>query len=340
MRREAGIAVLSALALAAVAAGADPCAIPQDVARTRPDAGGAPVEVAVGVYLVDVLEIDDVRESFRVDVVLVLRWRDPRLAAQARGASLEGCRLTLDDVWHPRLQPINEGDRRELLRDLRVSADGEVRFRARAVSELSAELDLHEFPWDEQRLALRLASLDYGGDDVVFRVDEERTGRLPKIAPAGWDVVANTSDPGVAPLSAAGQDRERLDHVVVVRRQVGYYFWNFVPLGFIVLMAWSVFWLDPNVSASQLSIATASIFSLIAFLLGLRQLLPRVGYLTQADKLVLAATVLVFLAFGEVVLTNRLTHQGRGELALRVDWHARWIYLVLAGLIMAGIVIG
>jgi hypothetical protein len=47
------------------------------------------------------------------------------------------------------------------------------------------------------------------------------------------------------------------------------------------------------------------------------------------DLLVLSTTVLVFLALGEVVVTSRLAQRDRAELARRIDYHARWVYLSL-----------
>ena len=80
--------------------------------------------------------------------------------------------------------------------------------------------------------------------------------------------------------------------------------------------------------ASQIGIATASTFTLIAFLIALRTRLPAVGYLTQLDKLSVYSTVLVFIALGEVVVTSSLAQRGRQRLARRLDVHARWIYLL------------
>jgi len=93
-------------------------------------------------------------------------------------------------------------------------------------------------------------------------------------------------------------------------------------------MSSAVFWLDPESFSNQIGIATASVFTLVAFLLGVRQGLPQVSYLTQMDMLVLGTIVLVFISFAEVVYVSRLVKQGRSELARRIDWHARWAHLL------------
>ena len=322
-------------AVAAETAPEDTCSISRRLTRIRPDPDGEPVAVHVGIALIDLSEINEVAESFGVDFKLVLQWRDPRLAAEARGASLEDCRLGLADIWHPEIDLVNQRSiRRDPQRDVDVSADGTVQFSERIFAELHADLDLRPFPFDRQRLKIQLASFEYGPDDVVFVVDRASTGRLDAIRLAGWRVLTNSSDADVAPVRGKIV-HTRLDHTIVVARQAAYHVWTVVvPLCLIALMAWSVFWLDPEIFAPQIGVATASIFTLIAFRLGLSRLLPRVSYLTRADELVLAVTALVFLALGEVILTSRLAQRGRLELARRIDLYGRWGYLAVFGLLM------
>ncbi len=52
-------------------------------------------------------------------------------------------------------------------------------------------------------------------------------------------------------------------------------------------------------------------------------------YLTRLDELVFSATLLVFLALGEAIITTRLTMQERHDLANQIDRVSRWVYLSL-----------
>lgn len=76
-------------------------------------------------------------------------------------------------------------------------------------------------------------------------------------------------------------------------------------------------------------VATASVFTLVAFLIGLRSVLPQVDYLTRLDELVLSVTALVFLALGESVVTTRLAMRQHYDAAVRIEGISRWIYLSL-----------
>jgi hypothetical protein len=90
-------------------------------------------------------------------------------------------------------------------------------------------------------------------------------------------------------------------------------------------MAGSVFWIDPAELGPQVGVSTASVFTLIAFLFSLGDLLPRVSYLTRADQFVLGSTLLVFLAFGEAIMTAKIAQGGNPSLSRKIDHWARAI---------------
>ena len=313
------------------AAETDPCAVTKSETRVRPDPDGEPIRVEVGVFLIDIVDVDELKESFKVDLVLSLFWRDPRLSAEVRGEAMDDCTLGLGDIWDPDVHPVNQrGVTRDVAQDVDIAPDGTVRFSERITGELSTSLDLDEFPFDKQSLRIQLASFEYGPQDVVFVVDESETGRIEDVFIGGWDILENTSDTDVRPLTVNTRQQTRLEHTILVERRSNFFLWKFVvPLSFIVLMAWSVFWIDPRMTGPQIGVATASVFSLIAFLISLRGVIPRVDYLTRLDELVLSATLLVFLALGEAIITTRLSMQERHELANQIDRMSRWVYLSL-----------
>ncbi len=307
------------------------CAIPKELALTPPKVEGEAVKVSVGIFLLDIVEIDEISQSFTVDYTADVRWYDPRLSAKSLGYSLVGCRLTVDEIWDPKLQAINPRDfSKVFIREVRVNDEGVVEYYLRLQTTYSSYFNLKQFPFDQQTLQMHLASFQYGPEDVIFQVDEKHTGRLESLNIPGWEFLYSASDVSKPALVATGTKYSQLFHHIVLERKAGYYIWKFViPLCFIVLMAGSVFWLDPTNFAPQIGISTASVFTLVAFLLGLRQGLPQVAYLTRMDVLILSATILVFVSFAEVVFVSRLAHKERAELARRIDFHARWIYLLV-----------
>ena len=325
------IAVPSAYSQSPAVPSGSGCEIPRSVADARPGAGGAPVDVEIELVLIDLFSIDDTNQSFLASFVFVARWNDPRLSSVRWPGSRGACRLTIDDIWDPDIRLLNQrGLFRQIGPRVEVSPDGNVVMDVHMLSTLSSRLELRNFPFDEQALRMKWASFSYGPRDIKLTVRQSRIENHSDWSVSGWSVLHDESSVGIDPLSVGEDQFVRFDHVVSVSREPGYYLWNFVlPLCLIVMMAWTVFWLDPETSSgAQIGIATASTFTLIAFLIALRTRLPAVGYLTQLDKMSVYSTVLVFLALGEVVVTSSLAQRGQQLLARRIDVYARWVYLL------------
>ena len=99
-----------------------------------------------------------------------------------------------------------------------------------------------------------------------------------------------------------------------------------LPLCLIVCMSWAVFWMNPKYLPPQIGVSTSAVLTLIAFQFSLGYLLPRLSYLTRADRFVMGSAVLVFGAFGEALLTSSLADRGQNERALKIDGIARWVF--------------
>jgi cadmium resistance protein CadD (predicted permease) len=110
-------------------------------------------------------------------------------------------------------------------------------------------------------------------------------------------------------------------------RRVQHYLLKVVlPLVLIVLMSWAVFWIDPSHAASQVSVATTSMLTLIAYRFAVGADVPPLPYLTLLDRFILASTLLVFLSLVEVLVTSSLAARGRIEAARTLDRHSRWLF--------------
>ena len=75
--------------------------------RARPDPAGTPTVVGVGLYFQDVAALNDVEQALDIDVYLVTRWRDARLADAARGEGSSECPVPAGRLWMPALEPEN-----------------------------------------------------------------------------------------------------------------------------------------------------------------------------------------------------------------------------------------
>jgi hypothetical protein len=317
--------LLFSLAAPAVAA-QDDCDVPPELTLTRPDPEGVPTEMTVGAYLVDLYAINDADQTFSADFFFVMAWRDERLM-DVDGRSLAGCRVPIESVWAPRVVVINEREVRRSLEDhIQIGPDGLMEYQQRFQGEFTNRLDLRDFPLDRQTLSMGVV-LGRVETEAISFVQDARTGSASEFSIADWSVAGGSVLYEPFRLATSDRDLPQVTYRVEVRRNRAYYAQKvFLPLILIVCMSWAVFWIDPKLVPPQVGISTSAVLTLIAFLFSLAYTLPRLSYLTRADRFVMGATVLVFFAFGEALLSTGLAGRGREELALRIDRVSRIVF--------------
>ena len=301
---------------------------------TPPLSEEEPLRVKVGMILVDVRGIDNVKQEFEAVVIVRLSWKDPRLQA----AVMEPRVFATSEVWNPRYQITNEVFARKRFRELlHVEPDGTVVHMQRFSGRFSSRLDLRSFPLDTQTLHLRLTFPDFEPGQLEPVPDAEFSGMLQEMTLADWSL---------GPWRLGADPVEPLKNIVrasVVfsfegERRTGYYVWKvIVPMVLIVFMSWTVFWINPENAGARIGLATSSMLTLIAYRFILGNLLPRVSYLTELDYFTLGSTVLVFLALVEVVMTSGLAHAGREQMAQRVDTVAKALFPAVFVLLVAAV---
>jgi len=102
-----------------------------------------------------------------------------------------------------------------------------------------------------------------------------------------------------------------------------------LPLVLIVIMSWTVFWIDPSEGGSQIGVAVTSMLTLIAYRFAIDTQLPRLPYMTRLDAFILISTLLVFLSLIEVLLTTILDNKQQIERAKTIDRYCRVIFPVI-----------
>ena len=155
--------IMCLLALITISSGIVVAAQPATANGERPGAGTGPTDVEVFLYLIDIISIDGVSQSFTADLFVLLKWQDPRLASADDSVR----RLPLDSVWNPRLQILNQRKLETTFPELvDVEPDGTVTYRQRVYGDFSARLDLHDFPKDRHNIGFRIVVPGYSPEEV------------------------------------------------------------------------------------------------------------------------------------------------------------------------------
>jgi len=299
-----------------------------------------PTIVKVGIWLIDIDSIDSAAQSFVANAVIKTSWQDKRLIHEDQSVRV----FRLDDIWHPGVQIINEiGRVRKTLPEVvEVKNDGTVIYMQRYVGNFSQPLKLHNFPFDEQLFRIHLVRTERVGRTIEFSYDDEfiaagmpnAVGVSEDISLPDWTVESYTAGPLLYTVTPQ-MEIPGYAFDFTAKRDSKYYIYKVImPLILIVMMSWAVFWINPKEAGTQISVATASMLTLIAYRFTVDRLVPKVSYMTRLDEFILGSTFLVFLSLLQVILTSSLMRHGQESLSLRIDKISRLLFPMLFGCVV------
>jgi hypothetical protein len=298
----------------------------------RPAADLGPTQVSVGMWIVDISNIDSAQQNFTAEIVVVLRWKDFRLAHAGDGV----VRYPLEQVWHPRVGIVNETNSvtHKFPEFVEAEHDGAVLYRQRYVGAFTQALRLRSFPFDRQSFQIELVAVRYRPDEVTFVPDQlwirdglrQAAGIAPSITLPDWTIEKWDTRAAVYTLAPGLENSSYVFEFTAVRNVSHYILKVMFPLVLIVIMSWAVFWMDPIHSSAQINIAITSMLTLIAYRFATDNQLPRLPYMTRLDAFILMGTVLIFFSLIEVIITTILETNHRARLAKTIDRCCRLIF--------------
>jgi len=321
-----------------VATGSMSIAAPDEYVRGkqyRPHQDSEREQVFFIVYILDIDAINSQNQDFSVNMFVRLRWTDERLAHSDPVART----MPLNEVWNPALLLANQQGlmRTSLPEVVKVESDGTVMYRQRYVGNISQPMRLSHFPRDTHEFAVQFISAGYESNELTFLPDTYVAPDAGAEQVVGAAMAETLSLPDWKILSFAGETRP-LDisnfsdapgfaFSFTAQRHFRYFLWQMIfPQVLIVMMSWGVFWINPSMAGTQISLSVTSMLTLIAHRFALASQLPKLSYMTRMDFFIMLSTVLVFAAFTEVVVTSSLAHANHTESALKIDRWSRFVF--------------
>lgn len=350
--------VFRALALAAmcatpIAAADDPVLSPpaKPYVFDPPNADG-PVVVTAWFRLLNIGAIDDNNETIEFSGILGLTWKDPR---QAFDPAQEGTNEKvytgafqfneISPSWYPQVTLANAAGQYESRAvTLKVKPDGTSTLLEAVDATAKVQLNMRRYPFDRQRLEAIFGVLGVDSSQVVL----ETTPTSASIASIAKSVPQWHLN-GIGALIRSsqgtwGEDRHSFSNFVVTLDVTRMSFFIVrlvvVPLIVIVLLSFSVFWMDRSSVGDRISVSFIGILTAVAFQITMSELLPRIAYVTLINGFMnfcfftMCATVVINLVVG--------SHEknGRHEAAIRLDRRCRRVFpIVFFGLNLAAVAI-
>jgi hypothetical protein len=277
-------------------------------------------EMSIGIVLVGLSNIDERQGSWDADYYLYEEWRP------ASGLT-------------PQTEIANEIERHAVQFDSTEARDGKCLRSRRIRSTLRSDFNLRSFPFDEQKLVLKVSDDQFDSTQLAYRDQPSTLGvdDVVKQLVSGWKIKEGPSfvresrafkwEPGAPAYDYA-------TFSLVVRRHVSFHLTRyFLPLLVIVAIAFAVFWIDPEDLNSQIAIGVTCVLAAIALQFAEGGTLPEVAYLTLEDRVYAICYVAIALAIAESIYTNSLVRRGSKATALKLDRRCRIAFPV--GLLVA-----
>lgn len=307
-----------------------------------PDGRDNPHKVKVGVWVDQITHVDQRSENFGIVGNLRLEWEDPELAFDAgetkrefRFYDLAAFTRFVDEngLFAPGFVIHNQQGRRfSQHADVVVESSGHAIYQERFSATLQApDFDFVQYPFDTQRFFVHVDAL-LPSSFVKFLPLEDFVGLGEQLGEEEW-IFEETWISMTEVRGVTGAPTSRFSFGFEAHRHQAFYILRiFVPLIIIILVSWLTFFLQDF--SKRVDIAGANLLIFVAFNFTVSNDLPRLGYLTFMDAILVA----VFVFSGMVVVVNvffrRMEITGREELARRIDNFTIWIYPFTLGILV------
>ena len=281
-----------------------------------PPPGDDTVKVRTAFQLLDINEIDEEQETFQFTGVLTLKWMDKRQAFDPTVAGVstkvyQGAFQVneLSPAWYPQVVLANaSGLNNSSAVVLLVESDGSSTLIQTINAIAEARLNLRRTPYDSQHLEAVFEVFGFDANEVTLVAEPmpERTDALEIRIPQ-WTL--NGVEHSIRTIEAPYAGKQGVVSAFVLTVDVQRQSWFMLrlvilPLSLIVMLSWSVFWMDRSSLGDRMSVSFVGILTAVTYQIVLGDMMPQISYLTWMNGflnisfIVMAETVVINLIVG------------------------------------------
>ncbi|WP_175556949.1 ligand-gated ion channel [Shimia gijangensis] len=304
------------------------------LSRLPPPSEG-PLQVGVGIQINQITGVNQQEENFGVVGTLVMQLNLPRLAFADDDSTQDYRRYRPDEfvelateqgITLPAFLLQNQQGRRFVQQAIvMLQSDGNAAYVERFSATLQApHFNFRRYPFDKQTFYVEISSL-FPRNFVEFFPLEDQSGLGGLLGEEEWVLYGAQMETKFV-TGFTGLETSQIALRFEGRRHIVFYVLRLMlPLMIILMVSWATFFLQEY--RRRIDMASANLLVFVAFNFAISTTLPKLGYLTFIDSLLVG----MFVITGSMVLVNialrRLKINDREALARKIDRYlVVWIY--------------
>lgn len=293
----------------------------------------SPTEVAVAIDIHQIVEVNQKKKNFTAVLSVRGMWNDALLAYEGDGEQdiktmgIHKFKLLLFDKGstYPAANVFNQQGGLQAQTDLiTIRPNGDVNLLRVATITLQApHFNFKHFPFDSQTFKIHLDSL-LPESVYLFKHSINRSSISKELGEEEWRITDFSSEI-VHDNQSTNFPASRLTISFEAKRHSIYYILKvFIPLALIVLVSWFSFFLKDY--AKRIDLTSSNLLIFIAFNFTIANELPKLGYITFLDYLLVSTFIITSLVILLNVKLKRMDAEGRQEQVQKIDRYVIWIY--------------
>jgi hypothetical protein len=200
-------------------------------------------------------------------------------------------------------------------------------YRVRA--DLLTQVNLTNFPFDEQVLYLEVGDKQANKEKIQFVAEHEDSGwnygqlhLLGWFFKPGWETLVAED---AYPVNLGGNYSRFLFSITLYKPWLSAFINNIFPILVIMLVGFLSFLMKPDVAGERLALTSSTLLALILFHINLNSSIPPLNILTFADKFMIVNYIAAAISTGIAAILLVLNDNGQHEAAARLNGWSRWI---------------
>ncbi|KAG8187404.1 hypothetical protein JTE90_009482 [Oedothorax gibbosus] len=294
---------------------------PEDYDNLQPPKGEdeTPTIVRFHVTVLSIDSIDEGSMTYVADIFMSQSWKDNRLQLPENMTSKY--RLLpiswLKKMWRP--DSFFKNAKRVTFQEMTIPnhyiwlySDKTILYMVKLTLELSCAMKFEAYPHDTQTCSLKMESLSYTTDDLIFDWESDVPLVVEPIELPQHILVESKLGDCMQMYSTG--NFTCIEVLFTLERRLGYYlFHTYIPTCLIVIMSWISFWIRADAVPARVTLCVTSLLTLATQHAQSQKSLPPVSYIKAIDIFMSTCTLFVFSSLMEYAIVNIVMGQAEEQ---------------------------